>query len=263
MSDGVLAAIIAACATVFTAFLQIKASFAREAAARGFASGGSGGGNRRKSRTPFVFMFMLLGGSAVGGFALSQWLMERERSMKNELIEQLEAQVESLTRAESALNESRASARAEIEAGVLRKIGLEGVAATTTIGPCKPPFVLNRPALAALGPESPNAAGVQAAPTMAPSSSCTEAEAIPVMLCATVPIGATVTEVEVFMRPADSEVAWHRARLVPGAETGQARFSETPVELADTATTKQVCETFVSWSTEGARTARMLVRYTL
>jgi hypothetical protein len=259
MSDGVLAAIIAACATVFASFIQIRASFAKEVAGRAFPSGGK----KSKSRAPFVFMFMLLGGSAVGGFALSQWLMEHERSMQNVLIEQLRAQVSSLTRTENELNESRAGTRAEIEAGVLRRIGLEGVVATTTVGPCKPPLLLNTPALAAHAPDGPAPATSQPATSSPPSSSCTEAEAMPVTLCAIVPVGATITEVEVFMRPVDSDVVWSNARLVPGAETGQARFSEKPVEVADSATTKQVCETFVSWSTESARTARMLVRYSL
>jgi len=259
MSDGVLAAIIAACATVFASFLQIRASFAKEVAARAFPTGG-----RRKSRAPFVFMFMLLGGSAVGGFALSQWLMEHERSMQDALIEQLRAQIASLTRAEDEITESRAGTRAEIEAGVLRKIGLEGVVATTTVGPCKPPLVMNTPALAPRAPDSPAPSSSQPVTSTPPSSSCTEAEAMPVTLCAIVPVGATVTDVEVFMRPAgEDDIPWSNARLVPGQETAQARFSEKPVELADSATTKQVCESFVSWSTEGARTARMLVRYSM
>lgn len=259
MSDGVLAAIIAACATVFASFLQIRSSFAKEVAGRALPTGG----RRSKSRAPLVFMFMLLGGSAVGGFALSQWLMEHERSMQNALVEQLKAQVVSLSRSESELTESRAGTRAEIEAGVMRRIGLEGVVAMATVGPCKPPLVVNTPALAAHGQENPTPVTSQPGTAAQPSSSCTEADAMPVTLCAMVPVGATVTEVEVFMRPADSDTAWASERLVPGEESEQARFSEKPAEVADSATTKQVCESFVSWSTERARTARMLVRYSM
>jgi hypothetical protein len=249
MSDGVMAAIIAACATVFASFIQIRASFAKEVAGRAFPGGG-----RRKSRKPLVFVFMMLGGSAVGGFALSQWLMEHERSMQSALVEQLRSQITSLTRSESELSESRAGTRAEIEASLMRKVGLEGVVATATVGPCKPPLVLNSPALTGQQPETSDP----------PSpSSCTEAEAMPVTMCAIVPVGATITEVAVFMKPTDSDMSWSNARLVPGAETAQARFAEKPVEVADSATTKQVCETFVSWSMESSRTARMLVRYSL
>jgi len=78
MSDGVLAAIIAACATVFASFMQIRSSFAKEVAGRAFPST-----KGKKSRAPFMFMIMMLGGAAVGGFALSQWLMENERSMQS------------------------------------------------------------------------------------------------------------------------------------------------------------------------------------
>lgn len=259
MSDGVLAAIIAACATVFASFLQIRSSFAKEVAGRALPTGG----RRSKSRAPLVFMFMLLGGSAVGGFALSQWLMEHERSMQKALVEQLKAQVASLARSESELSESRAGTRAEIEAGVLRKIGLEGVVTSATVGPCKPPLVLNTPALSAHAQENPAPTTSPPGTTTPPSSSCTEADAMPVTLCAIVPVGATVTEVEVFMRPVDSDETWASARLVPGEETEQARFSEKPVEIADSATTKQICESFASWSTDRARTARMLVRYSM
>jgi hypothetical protein len=259
MSDGVLAAIIAACATVFTSFIQIRASFAKEGASRAL----SGSGSRKKSRAPLALMFLMLGGAAVGGFALAQWITERERSMQDALMAELQARVASLTRSESELVESRAGTRAEIEAGVHRKIGLEGVVATTTIGPCKPPLMMNTPALAAHSTEGPAPMTAQPTTSAQPATSCTEAEATPITLCAIVPVGATVTEVEVFMRASDSDAPWSTARLVPGAETDQARFSEKPVEVADGAHTKQVCETFTSWSTERARTARMLVRYSL
>src|ERR1041384_7304527 len=119
MSDGVLAAIIAAVATVFGSFLQLRATFTKELAARAFPSSG-----RRKSRKPLLFILLMLGGgAAVGGFALSQWLMEHERSMQTALLEEREARIASLTKSESQL----AGTRSEIEAGVMKRLGLEGV----------------------------------------------------------------------------------------------------------------------------------------
>jgi hypothetical protein len=257
MTDGVLAAIIAACATVFTSFIQIKASFSREGAARAVASSG-----RRKSRAPMLFLSLMLGGAAVGGFALSQWLMEHERSVQNALLQELQARVATLTRSESQIVESRAGTRAEIEAGVMRRLGLEGVVVTATVAPCKPPLVVNTPAL---GPHTADATQVSSPPATPgpPSSTCTESDANPVTLCATVPLNAMVTEVELFVRAAETDVPWATARVVPGAEMEMARFAEKPVEVADGAQTKHVCEAFASWSTERARTARMLVRYSL
>jgi hypothetical protein len=258
MSDGVLAAIIAACATLFTSFLQLRATFGKDVASRALPSGG-----RRKSRKPLLFVFLMLGGAAVGGFALSQWLMERERSMQSELLQEMQARVNTLTRSESQLTETRNGARADIEAGVMRRLGLEGVVVMATVAPCKPPLVVNTPALASHPGDA--AVQVQSPPNTPnpPASTCTEADASAITLCATVPMNATVTEVELFVRAAETDTAWTTARVVPGAETDQARFSEKPVEVPDGAQTKQVCESFASWSTERARVARMLVRYSL
>jgi hypothetical protein len=72
-----------------------------------------------------------------------------------------------------------------------------------------------------------------------------------------------VTEIELFMRSVESDMPWTKARMTAGAETEQARFAEKPLEAPDSAQTRQVCEAFASWSTERARVARMLVRYTL
>jgi hypothetical protein len=258
MTDGVLAAIIAASATVFASFLQIRASFTKEVAARAFPSSG-----RRKSRGPLLFILIMVGGAAVGGFALSQWLMERERSMQSALLEELQARVATLTRTENQLVESHAGTRAEIESGVLRRIGLEGVAVTASVAPCKPPLVVNTPALAPHTQDNPTQITSQPATSGPPASTCTESDASPVTLCATIPVGATVTTVELFVRAAESDASWSTSRAVPGAEVEQSRFAEKPVEMADSAHTKLVCESFASWSTERARTARMLVRYSL
>ena len=259
MSDGVLAAIIAASATVFASFLQIRASFTKEGGSRLLPSS-----SKRKSRKPLLFVFVMLGGAAVGGFALSQWVMEHERSMQNALVQELQARVATLTRSESQLVEIRNGTRAEIEASVQRRFGLEGVVVSATVAPCKPPLVVNTPALAgAPQADSSGQVGSAQSTTPPPASTCTESDANPVTLCATVPMSATVTEVELFVRAAEADLPWANARVVPGAEIDSARFAEKPVEMPDGASTKLVCETFASWSTERARVARMLVRYTL
>jgi hypothetical protein len=259
MSDGVLAAIIAACATVFASFLQIRASFAKDVAARAFPSSG----RKAKSRKPFMFLILMLGGAAVGGFALSQWLMENERAMQNALQQEMQARIATLTKSENQLAESRNGTRADIEAGVMKRLGLEGVVVAATVAPCKAPLVVNTPTLASHA-ETPAPTVATTQPTTpAPSSStCTEADASPVSLCATIPMGATVTEVELFMRGAESDTSWVNARVMPGTEVEQARFAEKTTEAPDTAQTRQVCQAFANWSSDRARVARMLVRYT-
>jgi hypothetical protein len=261
MSDGVLAAIIAACATVLTSFLQIRSSFAKEVAGRAFPSS-----SRKKSRKPFMFLILMLGGAAVGGFALSQWLLESERSMQNALMQEMQARVATLTRSESQLTESRNGTRAEIESGLMKRLGLEGVVAVATVAPCKVPLVVNTPTLAGhTDTPAPTATTTTqtTASSVAAASACTENDASPITLCATVPMGATVTEVELFVRLPESDMPWANARVTAGTEVEQARFAEKPTESPDTGQTKQVCEVFANWSSERPRVARMLVRYSL
>jgi hypothetical protein len=81
-------------------------------------------------------------------------------------------------------------------------------------------------------------------------------------MCATIPAKASVTDVELFVRAAGSDTPWANARVTAGQEFEQARFSEKPSEVEE-GSTKQVCQSFAQWSTERARTARMLVRYGL
>ncbi len=258
MSDGVLAAIIAAGATMLTSFLQLRASFAKEVAARAQSAY-----SRRKSRLPLLFMCAMLGGAAVGGFALSQWLTEHERTVQSELQRSLQERIANMTRTETQLEQIRAGARAEIAAGIMRELGMNGVAVMATVAPCKPPLVVNTPALAAGAGESATQLPSQSATTSSPPTTCTEAEASPVTLCASIPANATVTDVEVYVRAAESDVPWTSARVTPGHEVEQARFAEKPAEVADGTANKQVCEGFAQWSTERARVARMLVRYAL
>lgn len=253
MSDGVLAAIIAASATVFAALLQLKASFAH-AAARARAPN-----VRSKSRLPQLVIAAMLVGAGVCGFALSQWIADHRRAAQDLVTAELRARIEQMSRSEGQLT----GAYNEIETSVLRNIGLQGVvvmASVPPMPPCKPalpttPAVADSTAEASEPPTAPASA--------APSGGCTEADASPVTLCATIPASATVNDVELYVRAADSDTPWIASRVTPGQETAQARFADEPVEIADDATAKQVCERFAQWSTEHGRVARVVVRYAL
>lgn len=166
---------------------------------------------------------------------------------------ELRARIEQMGRSEYRL----AGAYSEIESSVLRNIGLQGVVVMASVPPCKPAFVIATPAIAA------NTAEASDPPAVEASSACTEADASPVTLCATIPANATVNDVELYVRAADSETPWNASRVTAGQEAEQARFADKPVEIADNATAKQVCESFVQWSTEHGRVARVVVRYTL
>jgi hypothetical protein len=250
MSETVLAAIISATATVCMSLLQLRFSLNKDGGARVQSSGG-----RRKGRGPFAIAFVIIIASAVGGFALSQWLTESERASQNVLQHELQDRVDQITRTANQLEQTRAGVRAEIEASVLRKIGSDGVAVMATVGPCRPSLVVSPP-----GGATPPGVTAETAQPAAPSS-CTESEANSVTLCATIPASATITEVELYTHLADSDTPWSTSRVLAGQENGQARFAEKYSEAPETPGTKQICQGFAHWSTDHARVARMVVRY--
>ncbi|MGB9332007.1 MAG: hypothetical protein WCB10_14675, partial [Steroidobacteraceae bacterium] len=115
----------------------------------------------------------------------------------------------------------------------------------------------------ASGPPAASSPGVSSEPGAPAGRACIETEANPVTLCATIPANATVTEVALFSRLADAETPWSASRLLPGQESGQARFAEKYSESAPEAGTRQVCQEFVHWSADHARVARVIVHYSL
>jgi len=253
MSDSILAAIIAATATLSASLLQLRFSIARELAARAQSPAG-----RKKSRAPFIVLFVMVGAAAVAGFALSQWLSENQRAAQGTVEHELRERAEEATRTANQLAITSASARAEIEMSVLRRIGAEGVVVMTTVGPCRPALVVS----ASPGTASPPGVSAEPAPAPPPAPGCTETEANAVTLCATVPTNANITEVELFARPADSDTPW--SRMLPGQDSAlQARFADKYAESPDGQGMKRVCQGFTHWSTEQPRAARMVVRYTL
>ena len=252
MSDAVLAAVIAAAATLLASLLQFRLSIGREIA----AARSQGVGGKRKGRTPMTILFVMLIAAAVGGFALSRWLTETEREEQSILERDLRAQIDQISRTASQLELTRAGARAEIETEVLRKIGTDGVAVMASVSPCRPALVVNPP-----GSTTPPGVSADAAPP--PTTPCSEADANTVTLCATIPEKATVSEIQLFARAAESDEPWSTHRLMPGQEANQARFAAQPLEKPDGPGMKQVCQGFSLWAAQQSRVARMVVRYSL
>lgn len=255
MPDSVLAAIIAGSATLSASLLQLRSALLREAAARSSSSA-----SRRKSRVQLILVLVIAGAAAVSGFALSQWLTNGERAAQGVMQRELQARVAEISRTASQLELTRGSERAEIESGVLRRIGTDGVVVMATVPACRPGL-----GVGASGAATPAAltADVAPAPTQASSHTCTEAEASPVTLCASIPGNATVSEIALFSRPADSDASWSASRFLPGQESGQARFAEKYSEGAPAEGVRQVCQGFAHWSAEHGRVVRVIVRYSL
>ena len=249
-SDSVLAAIIAGTATLSASFLQLRSAALREARQSG---------SRRKSRLQRLVFIAIIGGSAVSGFAVSQWLTAGERAAQGALARELQARIAEVSNTAGELEATRAAARSEIEGGVLRRIGSDGIAVAATVPACRSAAAAS-PAAAAPAVAAPAASPAAAAAT---AHVCSEAEAVPVTLCATIPASATVTEVALFSRPADADTPWSASRFLPGQESGDARFAEKYSETAAESGTRQVCQAFAHWSADHARVVRMLVRYSL
>ena len=249
MSDSVLAAIIAGTATLSASLLQLRSALLREAASRSGA-----GGSRRKKRLQLIILAVVVGTAAVSGFALSQWLTNGERAAQSVMQRELQARVAELSRTAGELELTRGSARAEIENGVLRRLGADGVAVMATVAACRPALLSTT-----AGATTVSGAAGEAVP---PAGGCSESEANAVTLCAMIPGNATVTEVALFSRPAESDAAWSASRALPGQESGQARFAEKYTESAPAAGGRQVCQEFAHWS-DHARAVRVVVRYSL
>ena len=247
LPDSILAAIIAGTATLSASFVQLRSALLREAAA-----GRSSSASRRRNRLQLIILCAIIGAAGVCGFALSQWLTAGERAAQGVMQRELQARVAEISRTASQLELTRGSERADIESGVLRRIGSDGIVVMATVAPCRQ---LLAPASAAAAP----AADAAATPTRV----CSESEASSITLCATIPGNASVTEVGLFSRAADSETPWSASRYLPGQAFGEARFGATYSESTPEAGARQVCQGFAHWSADHARIVRMVVRYTL
>ena len=257
MPDSVLAAIIAGTATLSASFLQLRTASLRDA-----ARGQSSPAARRKNRLQRIVLLVIIGAAAVSGFALSQWLTEGERSAQTVLQHELQARVAELDRTAGELEATHQAARAEIETGVLRRIGADGVAVTATVAACRP----SAPRPVAVADVTAAADPTKAAPAdpgKAIAPACSEADAVPVTLCAAIPASATVTEVALFSRPAGVDTPWSASRFLPGQEAGQARFADKYSESTPEGDTREVCQAFTQWSVEHARVVRVIVHYSL
>lgn len=269
--DSVLAAIIAGTATLSASFVQLRSALLRDAAGRSSAA------SRRRNRLQFIILLAVIGAAGVCGFALSQWLTAGERAAQAVMQRELQARVSEISHTAGQLELTRGSERADIESGVLRRLGNEGMVVMASVAPCHPspalPAAANTPAGPATasgtvtpqGAPTPPATAAQAsneAPAT-PARPCTEAEASPVTLCASIPANASVTEVALFSRAADSSAPWSASRYLPGQESGEARFAPSYSESTPEPGTRLVCQGFAHWASDHARIVRMVVRYSL
>jgi len=238
LSEPLMASMIGALATVAAALVQLRISWRKEIKERE-----RGQPITKKSRRgPVIFVFALVVAAAVGGFALSQYFMSLREGDRDALRADLQSKLSEINATAMRLEQARMNERKQIETEVQRadasRLGEEGAAASVLVGPCKP----------------------EGAPGA--KQECTEQSALRINLCASVPAGATVKEVQLYIRTDNPKQPWAEARVQPWQEAAQARFAEKFTERTEDAA-KQVCEGFANWSHERARVARIVVKYAL
>jgi hypothetical protein len=237
LSDPVMAAVIGASATFVTALFQLLVNARRQAVERAAGKPAS-----RKSGT-WLAIFALMLAAAVGGYALSEYQVYRDREDGKLLRQEMQARLrdigEATVRLERAglqrVDQSEAEARLMVE----RRRGVEGVAAIIGLPPC----TVRRAAFEA-------------------QVACNEENAVQASVCATVPASATVTEVQLFTRTEDAQQAWNDSKVQLGQDAGAAKFVDATFERVQP-DAKEVCQHFIHWGSQKGRLARVLVKYSL
>jgi hypothetical protein len=237
ISESVLAAMIGAIATIGTAIFQLVINWKKQSGDRHVASKG---GVRS-----LLWVLTLMLASGVGGFAYSEYLGQGRREETHELRQELQQQLQTLTASTVRLEQVRLNAQSVVDSQVRqseeRRRGAEGAEALVQLPACKGP----------------------APASGADHAACAEADAVRATVCAVVPAGALVSEVQLFTRSEESQQSWAESRVVAGQDAGSARFLDAPFERGHTDTTKEVCFNFAHWNADRGRAARIVVRYTI
>src|SRR6058998_3975598 len=187
LSEPLMASMIGALATVAAALVQLRISWRREIRERE-----RGQPITKKTRRGPV-IFVLAAAAAVGGFALSQYFVSLREGDRDTLRADLQSKLSEINATAMRLEQARTNEREQIETGARRaegqRLGEEGASASVVVGPCKPE----------------GAAGAK--------QECTEQSALRIAICATVPASATVREVQLYVRAANSKQPWEEARV--------------------------------------------------
>jgi hypothetical protein len=240
-SDPVTAAMIGAGATVLTALVQLRTSWRKELNERERGQPIT----KKTRRGPVLAVAALLIAAAVGGFALSQYLLSLREGDSATLRNELQTRLAEISASAARLEQARLDDRSQVESTIRRAEALRqgelGASATVMVEPCQ-------------------RTGSAASETQ---RGCAEQEATRIAVCAAVPAAASVTEVQLYARLEDSPQSWPDSRAVAEQDIGQAKFVDKVFERAESENVKQVCQRFAHWNNEKPRIARIVVKYTL
>lgn len=225
---ALIASLIGATATISAALIQLRIAWRKELQAREKRQPVT----QKARRGPVTAVIVLLVASAIGGFALSQYLASEGKKEAAQMQAELTARLDQLNRSAQRLEQASLTTPTELEAkarqAVAQRLGDEGVTAAVGLAPC---------------------------------DSCTEQQAQQVSLCTDIPATATVLEVMRYSRNNDDSGAW--LVMEHDQTLGTGRFVGNAYERLDSETSKQVCQEYWHWDTEHARSLRIRVRYSL
>jgi hypothetical protein len=227
LSETIMAAMIGALATAFTAMLQLMLQWRSATKPEKRAPGGL---------RSLLWMLALMVAAAVGGFAYAEYRAQNTRGEAAVLREDLQRELKAL--AESTARLEKLAPGAAGTQSTAEQRGLDGVVAVVSLPACKGAqvgFASERPA-------------------------CTEQDALQIALCTPLPGGAQVSAVELFARPEDSPLPWSEAHVSAGQDLRDGRFATGHFERSDPDGSNHICQSFSHWGS-AARTVRMLVRY--
>jgi len=265
LSPNVIAAAAAALATLVAAFINMRISWRREVLDRMR----SGRGSKRSRRGLLIAIVIMVTAAGVGGYAAALYQFQNSNrqieALRTDLQQRIVQIQDAAQRLESVRTGERESFANEAQIVVERRRGGEGAVAAARLAPCRGRTAVadagaSNAASAAAGPTNSQGASATVPPTASLSSSCSEADAPRVALCAVVPAAATVYDVTLFARFDGDNGAWNERRVALGAELGNARFARAPFERAESDAAKEVCVDVWSWA-DHALDARIVARY--
>jgi hypothetical protein len=233
MSEGVIAALIGAVATMVTAFFQLIGSGRKQSAE-----------SRARRKTPWLLIFALMLASAVGGFAYSEY----RNWTREDKTEQLRAEVTKLTQLAALAGQPQTMR--DTGGFVGGAIPIPAAAAAAQAGEHAREAVIGLPACK----------GTQVGFATGPAK-CTEAEALRATVCVPVPASARIKGVELYARADGSTQAWAEGRLAAEALPGAVRWDEKYVDRTEPDGSRTVCQSIAHWDSEKGKSVRMMVLF--
>lgn len=239
LSEPVRAALIGATVTIVISLLQLTVNARRQAAER------AAGKPASKKSGNWLATFALMLGSAVAGYAFSEYQQFRDRADNRLLREEMQMRLKDIGAVAARLERAGAQGNGAVDAGMRlsaeRKRGAEGVAAVINLPACR---------------------GVPGGPAQA-AAACTPADAQRSTICSVVPASAIVSDVQLYLRADGSRQPWNEAQVQAGQDAGGAMFLDNFFERGREANTKEVCMELVNWNSDAGRSARIVVRYVI